>query len=205
MHKFGIKSILKTFKNARKANFEVKCLKGNQEYEFKISRNSNTTLTITDLDKGVSMTTTYDEIDNIFLPNDDYKVTLVKEIILTPHNTVYSEKIEYCVDQVQVYLPVFRVLGEQVVFLLKTKEGLKQMYFINGKVFYVIVSDDSFTLYQTDLRRLFNTFAESEIIMFDKLPQKYTYNMFIKENHQKSKDMGFLWYHVKNGVIVGGN
>lgn len=204
MSRLMIYSILKTLKSARKADFILECSCGSRRYVFTIARNSNIQLEITEDSTGLVLLKEYSSVDKIVLPDEEYTITKIVETIRTQINTKYQETCHYCIDNVQRILPIFRVLSEQVVFLLKTDHGILKCYFISGKVFYVTIEDDVYTLVQTDLRRLFSSFTNSKIVAFEKLPIKYNYNSVLKQCATHCEERNLKWELLRNGVVAGG-
>lgn len=204
MDRFKLRRLFVALGEARKGKFELKCKLENNDYTFVIDRDTGITVTIHNNVTDVSVTTTYPDAESVEMVKGNYKIEYIKEIILTPSKRIYSETTNYCLELIQVYLPVFRVLGEQVVFLMKYKGGVKQMYFINGRVFYTDSSDTCLTLHQTDLRKVFNSFPNAEILYFERLPDRYSYKNIFNECHSSAIAQGKTWEVVKNGVVSGG-
>ena len=202
LDRYRLIRLLVSLGEARKAVFDVVCKLGSNKYSFHVDRFNSITVTITNEETEAQVVSTYEFADNINIPEGKYKVLTITESIYTTSKRLYTQTIHYCIELVQIYLPVFRVLGEQVVFLLKHKDGIKKMYFINGRVFYTEVDDECITLHQTDLRKVFNDFPNSEIKYFEKLPDRYSYNLIIEECRQKSVKESKEWKFVKKGVVV---
>lgn len=202
LDKYRLIRLLVSLGEARKAVFDVVCKLGANKFEFKVDKFNSITVTITNEETEAQVVSTYEFADNIKIPDGRYKVISITESIYTPSQRLYARSSHYCIELVQIYLPVFRVLGEQVVFLLKYKDGIKKMYFINGRVFYTEVDDESISLHQTDLRKVFNDFPNSEILHFERLPDRYSYNNIYDECKQKSVREGKQWNFIKKGVVV---
>lgn len=202
LDKFRLIRLITSLCEARKGVFEITCRLSGVTYNFCIDRYNSISVTITNEENGAQVVSSYETPELIKIPSGKYKVLTIKETILTQSRKVYSETKINCTELIQIYLPVFRVLGEQVVFILGTKNGIKKMYFINGRVFYTDVDENSITLHQTDLRKVLNDFPNSEILHFERLPERYSYSNIHEECRQKSVKEGKSWNLVKKGVVV---
>lgn len=205
MDKFLIKSFLKSLRSARKANFKFVCSTINYRYKFDIKRDSGIAMTIEDLINKFEVTSVYQTVDEIFLYDGEYKVEFIEETILTPSNTNYQQTKIYCKEDVQVFLPIFRLLNEQVVFVLKTPKGYKQMYFINGKVLFEDIFDGYLTLYMTDLRKVFSIFPNAEIVMFDRLPTRTSFKSITLASEEKAKSLDLKYRQERNNLTIAGD
>lgn len=203
MNRYSLKSILVALNSGRKGKFTVHCSHESRDYIFYIDK--NVTLVQQDSKDFIDMSRLFPNAEEVKIPDHNYKLESIKETILTPSNKIYTETCYYCHDLVQVYLPVFRVYGEQVVFILKYSTGFKKMYFINGRVFYTEVNSDSITLYQSDLRQIFNSFPNSEISFFERLPKRYSYNTISRACSEKADALGLRFISSKKGVLVRGD
>lgn len=202
LDKFRLIRLLTSLCEARKGVFNVTCKLGSVTYHFCVDRYNSISVTITNEETGDQVLSSYETPELIRIPSGKYKIISIQETVYTQSKRVYSDMTYHCTELIQIYLPVFRVLGEQVVFMLGTKNGVKKMYFINGKVFYTDVDDNSITLHQTDLRKVLNDFPNSEILHFERLPDRYSYSSIHDECRQKSIKEGKSWNLVKKGVVV---
>lgn len=205
MDRFMVKSIVKVLNDARKANFKFICSDGKVDYAFDLQRGRDIDLTIINKEDKMEVSSSYTDVSSIFIPDKNYKAEYIEESILTPSNTDYQKTKIYCRDMVQVFLPIFRLLNEQVVFLLKTDVGMKQMYFIHGKVIFEEAFDGYLNLYQTDLRKIFNTYQNSEIVMFDKLPTRINFKTIASACEERARFLGLKYRQEKYGIPVGGD
>lgn len=202
LNRYRLLRLLFSLSEARKAVFDVTCQLGPNVYTFTLDRTHGITVNIKNEETDAQVISVYDSVDKINIPDGNYKIIKLVESIYTPSKRLYSQNINYCIEPIQIYLPVFRVLGEQVVFLLKHRDGIKKMYFINGRVFYTDVTKDSMTLYQTDLRKIFSDFPNSEILLFERLSDRYSYSNIFEECKRMCVNKGKTWNFVKKGVVV---
>lgn len=199
MNSYSLTRIIKSLREGKKGHFKVICQTKTREYEFNIF--NKVELIVKDLnDLSSSVLKEYRD-DSFNIPDEDYTIKSITETIYTNRNEKYSETTLYCLDSVQIYLPVFRVLGEQVVFLLKYRGGIKRMFFVNGRVFYCDETEDEINVHQTDLRRVFDSF-NGEIILFDRLPKKYSYGSINNYFSNYAEKKGKTYNVIKKGVMV---
>ena len=198
MNRYSLTRIIKCLMEGRKGHFTVVCTTRDRRYEFNIF--NKVELCIIDLKDDSSSVIMEFKDDCINIPEDEYDIKIIKETIYRNRNQIYTETTYHCLEPIQIYLPVFRVLGEQIVFLLKTGDSIKKMFFVNGRVFYCEEDEESITMQQSDLRKILS--YGSEVLFFDRLPKKYSYgsinNLFNNYAIRKNK----IFNIVKKGVVV---
>lgn len=180
----------------KKAVFSVNVVSREKELKFKITKESmklqliDRATSINELDLFVT------DLESV-LADVDYKVVSITESVYTLRNELYSSSFYNCIDYTQVYLPLFRILGDQVVFLAKSNTGkLEKMFFINGRVFTFSEVEDSFEVNQTDLRKVSNY----TIVNFEKLGRRYSYNTVFKLAEDYSNKKGLRMSVKKFGM-----
>lgn len=205
MNRFMIKNIIKALRAGRKCKFKLVCTDGEIDYIFNVERDNDVYVTLINSKSNMEVSYSFSDVDLLPLPDKKFTITYMEESILTPTNDNYQVTKFYCKDLVQIFLPVFRILNEQVVFLLKTSTGLKQMYFIHGRVVFAEVFEGCLTLYQTDLRKIFNEFQNAEIVMFSRLLSRTSFKDIAVNCEERAKSLGLNYRQEKNGITIGGD
>lgn len=179
---------LNSFRETKKACFIVELYNREKSFKFHVTRES-VRVQVYDRATGINELDLVNcEIESI-LPPGDYKIKCITEKVFTVRNELYSSFYYNCLDYTQVYLPLFRVLGDQVVFLVKTFSGkLEKAFFINGRVFLISKTDDTLEVDQTNLRNLFNN---AVILDYERLGRKYNYSTVfsVAENYAKKNGL----------------
>lgn len=188
MSKSLIIKIVNSLKETKKAVFTLEVFTRNKDYKFKIKSDS---IAVQVFDKKTEV----NELDLVncelesVLPDGVYKIKSIKEEIFTLRNELYTSTYFNCLDNAQVFLPIFRVLGDQVVFIYKSPNGkLEKAFFINGRAFAFSRCDELLELNQTDLKKLLNN---TTVINFEKLGRKYSYGSVfsIAEDYAKKNEL----------------
>lgn len=172
MHKFLIIKIINSLKETRKAVFTLKVFTREKDFTFKIESN-NIAVQISDRETGINELDLVNcNLDDV-LPDSQFKIKSITEEVFTLRKELYSSSFYNCLDNSQVFLPIFRVLGDQVVFIYKSPSGkLEKAFFINGRAFSFSKFDDVLEINQTDLKKLLNNCT---MINFERLGRKYSY------------------------------
>lgn len=181
--------ILTYLKDTKKAVFIVEVVNRDKQFNFKVTRDS-IGVQVLDRETGINeLDLVSDELENV-LPIGEFKIKSITEKVYTLKNELYSSFFYNCLDSTQVYLPLFRVLRDQVVCLVKNPSGkLEKLFFINGRVFMINRTEEYLEINQTDLRKMFMTYS---IVDFEPLARKYSYSSlfalaesYAKENNLK--------------------
>ena len=121
----------------------------------------------------------------VILSAEEYKILSITENIYTLRNELYSSSYYNCIDYTQVYLPLFRVLGDQVVCIVRNPSGkLEKMFYINGRVFMFKKLDEVLELDQTGLRKMLSS---CKVVDYEKLGRKYSYSAVFSSAEQYCK------------------
>lgn len=188
MHKSLIIKIINSLNETKKAVFTLDVQSRDKNYKFKIDSNS-ISVSVFDRKTNINELHLVDcDLEDI-LADTTYKVKSITEDIYTVRKELYSSIFFNCLDNSQIFLPIFRVLGDQVVFLYKPNNGkLEKAFFVNGRSFTFNVNDGVLELNQADLRRLLNN---STVINFERLGRKYSYSSFftLAEDYAKNNNL----------------
>lgn len=192
--------LLKTInylKETKKSVFTLEVSSREKIYKLVISKES---VDIQIIDKATSineLSLVNCDPESVLL-SEEYKILSLTESVYTVRNELYTSTYYNCIDYIQVYLPLFRVLGDQVVCLVKTPSGkLEKMFYINGRVFMFRKFDEILELDQTDLRRMLGS---CRVIDYEKLGRKYSYSSVFSSAEQFCKRNGLKLEVKKFGV-----
>lgn len=192
--------LLKTInylRETKKATFIIEVSNREKVYKLTINKDS---VNIQIIDKATSI----NELSlvncdpEVILAGEEFKILSITENIYTLRNELYSSTYYNCIDYTQVYLPLFRVLGDQVVCLVRNPNGkLEKMFYINGRVFMFNRMDDVLQLDQTGLRKILGS---CKIVDYEKLGRKYSYSTVFSSAEQYCKKHGLKLEVNKFGV-----
>lgn len=188
MHKSLIIKIINSLNETKKAVFTLEVQSRDKNYKFKIDSNS-ISVSVFDRKTNINELHLVDcDLEDV-LSDTTYKVKSITEDIYTVRRELYSSVFFNCLDNSQIFLPIFRVLGDQVVFLYKPNNGkLEKAFFVNGRAFTFNVNDGVLELNQADLRRLLNN---ATVINFERLGRKYSYSSLftLAEDYAKNNNL----------------
>ena len=187
MRKDLLIKIIRTFKETTKAIFLVEVFNRDKHYKFRINKDC-IQLQVDDKFTGINELDLMNPDLESVLPNTDFRIKCITEEMYTLRNELYRSSYYNCLDDTQVYLPLFRVLGDQVVCLIKNNTGkLLKMFFINGRAFIINKIEDTLHIEQTDLRKVF---VNSEIVSFERLNRRYNYASVYSTAESYAKENG---------------
>lgn len=204
MNKYLLTRILAVCLSSKKAKFEVRCSTTEYFYIF-TTKDGVIEVEAGNLSDNRSIvSTSHDSVSTLSLPDIKYNVDSITETVYTYSGQPYTITAYNCLDDVNIYLPIFRVLEEQVVFIAQTPSGnFLNIYFVNGRAFYMSEDEDTVYGVQTSIRKLFGR-EKMKLVLFDKLPRKQTYRSLIASMEVYAKKNNKKFSMVKNGVVMEG-
>lgn len=196
-----LKLVINTLFHCEKAAFT---LKGNDNdgnsYEFDIDSKIYMKIK-SGKDGETEIQSVYGKVEDIKLP--DMTVTYLEERRYTFNGAVTQVKTQNFYREIEIFLTIFKILSQNVVFLIKDRNGtMRVCYFISSRIFYLSEASNVIEVSETNLFKLYNIMNKPEIILFSKLPKKYKYVDFFTEVNKLSEKKGKLFTNTKEGVEV---
>lgn len=130
------------------------------------------------------------DIEMLRLPENVTVISLTEISEETGETSVLEVKFE-----AQLFIKVFRLMKDRVIFLMNSALGSKRCHYINRKLYYVNESEDSYTLVETNLYKFHKMHGNYEITAFSPLTGKVDNLTFVTEQCRISKDLGKTFSH----------
>lgn len=168
-------------------------------YEFTID--SKISLKITsNKDEDKQIQTVYNKVEDI--PVKPLIVTNLEERRYNFNGGLTQKNTQNFYREIELFITIFKILSQNVVFLIKDTHTMKICFFISSRVFYLSEASDIIEVSELNLFKLYSLMDRPEIIMFSKLPKKYKYVDFFTEVNKLSEKKKKLFTNTKEGVEV---
>lgn len=199
-----IRRILEILFTSKKSIFELVCESRNGRYKYVYQvdgGNYKISETVSEERFSLGYNQVYEDVDKINIPKD-LVVKSITDERYTFNGKIASRETIYVYREPELFIKLFRILQENAVFYLANEQKAIKAYYINSRVFCLKEEENSVTLYDTDLFKLYSALPNSRIVMISKLPKKFNCGEFINSNKSDSMSKGKKFNIVKNRVII---
>lgn len=197
MRNITLVQVIKVLKNSNKSSFELR-LKG-KENNYKLTIAENIKCEV--LGKQNEPISQYTRTEPSDIDIDDVTVTYMKEIKYNCIDII-EEHILYLKRETELYIKLFRILRENVMFLIESEGVIHQLHYINGRVYVIIETEDTYEVHETDMLNLHTMFPDFSVVLLSSLPKRYHYSNFFSEQNSIAVNRGKVFRNYKRGVAV---
>ena len=194
-----LNQIVNQLKFNTRYNFILDLENDTDEYLFDIN-NSNDYANLTVKDKKTGHETLINVDDDLFISVNNLKPKKFIEIRVNPRGVVIERNELILRNEIELFIKIFRIMKEQVTFLLKTDNRLIVCYFISGKVFHVEQSGDVYEVHEDNFFRLTSLYYNSEVVLISPLPYHFSCGDFYTIQNKIAKSRNLSYHNNKNGV-----
>lgn len=204
MNRNMIRRVIEILFTSKKSIFELVCESRNGKYKYTYridGGNYKISETVSEEKSNFGYNQVYNDVDKINVPKD-LVIKSITDERYTFNGKIASRETIYVYREPELFIKLFRVLQENAVFYLANEQKNVKAYYINSRVFYVKELEDSITLYDTDLFKLYSSLPGGRVIMISKLPKKVNCGEFINSTKSESVTKGKKFNIVKNRVVI---
>ena len=143
------------------------------------------------------------KIDDIFalkLKDNFFKPHLWKEVIFKKNRSVLKETILYPDYPAQIYIELFKVIGERAYFTFKVGSKYIESYYVDGKVLFLEEDDNTIYLRGSNLFNLQTTHPGYQILYISNSLDRCAYVDYVKsvERLASKKGKEFIKFRYDN-------
>lgn len=191
-----LKNVLKYFQMYTKDDKYIISCKGN---------NTNYDYTFTVTKEGVSLllkTGEFEVMDPIgdielyIFKDKDFTIKKFEEVKFRSGETIYEKLESNIFYEAQLFVKVFRVMNERVVFTFVCDNVFYDCYYVDGKVYYIMEDDDSYRLHGTDLFKLAQSHKNYRILRISSPRVRMSHGEFMEKQNRiaVAKNKEFIKY-----------
>lgn len=118
------------------------------------------------------------------------------------YGKLIKENKEFFFREVELFIAIFKIMGENVKFLYSHNGKDIVCYYINNRVFFITETSDTVETNDLNLISLYSLFKGGCIKIISNLPKKYWVKDFYTEFDNYSKRVGKRYKNIKRGVLV---
>lgn len=179
----------------------------NKRFKFNLNDpnlNSMIGLTISNptdkFNSGLDVNFEYDSVEELCLV--EMNVTKLTEIKRTINGLITKEDTDFLYREIELFLKIFKVLKENAVFVIQNEYESRTAYYINSKVLYTEIKDDTYELVETDIFKLYSSMPRCSIVLISQVPKRLNRSQFIIAHNKIADSMGMKFRNIKSGVGV---
>lgn len=199
-----LRRILEILFTSKKSIFTLVCESddGRYRYEYQVDGgNYKISETVSEERFSLGYNQVYDDVDKINIPKN-LTIKSITDERFTFKGKIASRETIYVYREPELFIKLFRVLQENVVFYLTNESKSIRAYYINSRVFFIKEDEGTITLYDTDLFKLYSALPNSRIVMISRLPKKYNCGEFINFVKNESIRNNISFSIIKNRVNI---
>lgn len=200
MNTVVLRQVLEALQGSGISDFILCCKLRTRVYRFLISK-SKIIVEIKDSSNDQEMSTEYSKASDVPL-EDKLEPTEIKEIRFTTNGLLTKIEKRKIYSEADLLLVLFKVLKENVVFVIKNEDTTRVCYYISSRVMYMKSSYRVLELVETNLFKLYNNLPKARMTMFSSLPRKYSCKDFYTEQNNTATRNGQDFRNGKEGVGV---
>lgn len=193
------KRILETLYSPDKAVFELECNSINYNYNIHIDKNIKVKATSRNNLKN-SLEAIYIDVDDVEL--EEITPTKITETRYTNSGSLSSKTMVMIYNEAELLLFVFKVLRQNVCFVLQNSEVTRCCFFINTRAMYIKSTKQVNELVDTNIYRLYGSMKNAKVIMFSTLPSKYNCGDFYAEQNRIARKHNKEFRDTREGIGV---
>lgn len=189
MNSTVLRQVIGVLHSSTISSFILSCksTKLNRTYRFLIS-NEKIVVEKKDISTNLEISTSYSKPDDVELI-EDLTPTEIKEVRYNSSGLLLSTGRRKVYKEADLMLVLFKVLRENVVFVLQTDKVTRVCYYISSRVMFIRTSPRVVELVETNLYKLYNSMPGAKITMFSSLPRKYSCgDFYTTQNKIASRD-----------------
>lgn len=128
------------------------------------------------------------------LPFQGDTLELTETSSLVPDTQNSSRFVSDCLKtDANLYINIFRLLGEQISLTIKHKDIYYPAYYINGKLLVITLGINKITVHITDLYAITRKLPNYEIIDFIRYPQNLTIRTLLDKLEKFASNENFIF------------
>lgn len=199
MNRLVFNKIIETLFTSNKSEYVLKCT--SRDFDFKI--HINDVIKVETISKGnepISFEKIYSSAEGMVLPK--MNPVSITETRYTPSGQLSYVHKEMIYKEAELLLFVFKVLKQNVQFVLQNKETTRVCYFINSRSMYVKSTDKVNELVDTNIYRLYGSMKNAEVVLISSLPKRFSCGDFYIKQNEIAKKYNKEFRDIKDGVGV---
>ena len=192
-----IRQIIEALSNSAKSEFILECESPARRFIFNIN-SKGITQDIID-NTGIELNTFYKDVHMI--PLEECKPVKLTEIRTSPNGIVLEKNILGLSREPELFLKLFRILKDQVVFIMQNTTESRVCYWIKGRLFYLHETSEIYELREVKFLNLYNEMPRAHVVLRSPLQRSYSIAAVFTEHEHTAKERGKLFKHNKTGVV----
>lgn len=122
--------------------------------------------------------------------DDVFTINRYRETSFCQDGTYYEDKTINVKYLAQIYIHLFRNLGDRINLICRHENKYFDCYYVDGKLLYAVEEDGVYCLYGTNLYALNGDYPGYEIIMFSEANFRPSYADFLSSSSATAKELG---------------
>lgn len=202
MNSVVLRQVFDTLHSSTISSFILSCKSNssNRLYRFLIS-SEKIVIEKKDNNLNLEVSTSYSNVEDMDLV-EELTPTEIKEVRYNGSGLLLRTEKRKVYKEADLMLVLFKVLRENVVFVLQNDNVTRVCYYISSRVMFIRTSPKVVELVETNLYKLYNSMPGAKMIMFSALPRKYSCGDFYTTQNKIALRDNKIFRNCKEGVGV---